>query len=123
MAKLKLISGQGSPILAQAIADKLKITLTPIKIKNFADGEIYVRIGEKVRGDDVFLIQSTPAQVNDYLMELLITIDALKRASAGQINVAVPYLCYSRQDRKTRSRGQTGGQSDYQSRRRPFADG
>jgi len=104
MTKLKLISGQGSNILAQTIADKLKIPLTPIKIKNFADGEIYVRIGEKVRGDDVFLIQSTPAPVNDYLIELLITIDALKRASAGRINVVCPYLCYSRQDRKTRSR-------------------
>jgi ribose-phosphate pyrophosphokinase len=104
MARLKLVSGQGNLPLSQLVSQNLKIPLTPIKIKTFADGEIYVRIEEKVRGDDVFLIQSMPTRVNDYLMEMLITIDALHRASAGRINVVCPYMGYSRQDRKSRSR-------------------
>jgi len=104
MKKIQLISGNGNLILSKEISKHLKIPLTPITIKNFADGEIYVRIEEKVRNDDVFVIQSISAPANDRLMELLIIIDALKRASAGSINIVCPYLCYSRQDRKVVSR-------------------
>ena len=102
--KIKLISGHSHPILARKIAQLLKIPLTPTETKAFADGEIYVRIKENVRGDDIFVIQSLSAPVNEHLMELLITIDALRRASAGKINVICPYLAYSRQDRKAASR-------------------
>jgi len=102
--KIKLISGHSHPILARKIAQLLKIPLTPTETKAFADGEIYVRIKENVRGDDIFVIQSLSAPVNEHLMELLITIDALRRASAGKINVVCPYLAYSRQDRKVVSR-------------------
>lgn len=104
MKKLKLIAGRGNPSLAQKIANQLKEPLTPVQINSFANGEIYARICEKVRDDDIFIIQSTSSPVNDQLMELLITIDALKRASAGRINVVAPYLCYGRQDRKIISR-------------------
>jgi ribose-phosphate pyrophosphokinase len=82
----------------------LKVPLTPIEDKRFADGEIYIRIKEKVRGNDVYIIQSLCAPANDGLMETLIMVDALRRASAGRINLICPYLCYSRQDRKAGSR-------------------
>lgn len=104
MGRIHLISGRSHPALAQKIARLLKTPLTPIEIKTFADGEIYVRIKQKVRGDDVFLIQTLSSPVNEHLMELLITIDALHRASAARINVVCPYLAYSRQDRKVVSR-------------------
>lgn len=104
MNKLQLISGRGNPEIAKEISKYLKIPLTPINIKTFADGEIYVRIEEKVRGDDIFLIQSCSSPVNERLMETLIIADALRRASAGRINLICPYLCYSRQDRKAVSR-------------------
>lgn len=104
MTKLQLISCRGNLPLSQKISKHLKVPLTPVLIKSFADGEIYIRIMEKVRNDDVFIIQSLSSPANDNLMELLIMIDALKRASAGRINVVCPYLCYSRQDRKARSR-------------------
>lgn len=104
MGKIQLISGQSHPALAQKIARLLKIPLTPVEVKTFADGEIYVRIEKKVRGDDVFLVQSLSPPVNEHLVELLITIDALRRASVGRINVICPYLGYSRQDRKVMSR-------------------
>jgi ribose-phosphate pyrophosphokinase len=104
MGKLQLISGSLSRELADKISTSLKIPLTQIEDKRFADGEIYIRIKGKVRGDDVYIIQSLAAPVNDNLMELLILIDALKRASVGRINLICPYLCYSRQDRKAESR-------------------
>lgn len=104
MNKIKLISGTAHPKLAQEISKLLKIPLTPIEIKNFADGEIYVRVGETVRGGDIFVIQSLNGPANDNLMQLLIIVDALRRASAGRINLICPYLCYSRQDRKAASR-------------------
>jgi ribose-phosphate pyrophosphokinase len=104
MGKIQLISGTGNPKLAQKIAKELKTPLTPAIIKTFVNGEIYVKVLKKVRGDDIFFIQSFTSAVNDQLMELLIMIDALKRASAGRINVVCPYLCYGRQDRKITSR-------------------
>ncbi|GAI39983.1 unnamed protein product, partial [marine sediment metagenome] len=104
VGRIRLISGRSHLILARKIAKLLKTPLTPIEIKTFADGEIYVRIKEKVRGDDIFLIQSLSSPVNEHLIELLITIDALRRASAARINVVCPYLAYSRQDRKIVSR-------------------
>ena len=104
MEKIQLISGRGNPVLAQKISQYLKVPLSPVIIKNFANGEIYVKIEEKVRGNDVFVIQTLSSPVNENLMELLIMIDALHRASAERINVVCPLLCYSRQDRKTTSR-------------------
>lgn len=104
MSRLRLIAGSSSQDLAEKISALTKISLTPIEDKRFANGEIYVRIKGKVRGDDVYIIQSLVAPANDNLMELLIIIDALKRASAGRINLICPNLCYSRQDRKTESR-------------------
>ena len=104
MEKIKVISGRSHPALARKITQLLKIPLVPVESKTFADGEIYVRIKEKVRGDDIFIIQSLSSPVNEHLMELLITIDALRRASAEKINVVCPYLAYSRQDRKAASR-------------------
>ncbi len=104
MNKIQLISGTAHLKLAQKIAKNLDVPLTPIEIKNFADGEIYVKIGKKVRGDDIYIIQSLVGPVNDNLMQMLIIIDALKRASAKRINLICPYLCYSRQDRKVTSR-------------------
>jgi len=104
MGKIQLISGRSHPKLAQKISKLLKTPLTPTEIKAFADGEIYVRIKKKVRGDDIFLIQSLSSPVNEHFVELLVMIDALRRASAGRINVVCPYLGYSRQDRKATSR-------------------
>ncbi len=104
MRKLQLIAGKSNLELAQEISKKLKVPLTPVEDKFFANGEIYVRIKEKVRGNDVYIIQSMDAPVNDRLMETLILVDALKRASAGRINLICPQLGYSRQDRKTASR-------------------
>jgi ribose-phosphate pyrophosphokinase len=102
MAKeMVLIAGSANQELAEDIAGKLKIALHPIEVKQFADGEMYVRIGKSVRGMRVFVIQPTSPPTNDTLMELLLIIDALKRSSAKEINVVVPYFGYSRQDRKT----------------------
>jgi len=104
MSKMHLITGSSNPRMAKQIASVLKIRLTPVEIKRFADGEVYTRVKQKVRGDDVFIFQSFSRPVNDHLMELLVMIDALKRASAGRINVLSPYMAYSRQDRKVKSR-------------------
>ncbi|MBP9818048.1 ribose-phosphate pyrophosphokinase [Candidatus Shapirobacteria bacterium] len=104
MAKLQLVAGSSHPILAAEIARILKTPLTSVEDKSFANGEIYVRIREKVRGNDVFLIQTIGEPVNDRLMETLILIDALKRSSAGRINLICPHIAYSRQDRKVTSR-------------------
>ena len=102
--KIKLFAGNGSRKLAQAIADKLKMQLSDAEVGTFSDGECAVHIGETVRGCDVFVIQSTAFPVNDNLMELLVMIDALRRASAGRITAVIPYFGYARQDRKARAR-------------------
>ena len=101
---MKLISGTANNTLAKNIADVLDIPLTSVEIERFRDQEIFVRINENVRGEDIFLIQPTSAPANDHLMELLILIDALVRASAQRITAVVPYFGYARQDRKTGGR-------------------
>jgi len=101
---MKLISGSANEPLAAAIADVLDVPLTNVETKRFRDQEIFVKINENVRGEDIFLIQPTSAPANDHLMELLIMIDALVRASAQRITAVVPYYGYARQDRKTGGR-------------------
>lgn len=97
---IKLITGNANPALANAISEHLDCPLTPTVVKPFSDGEIRIEIGDNVRGNDVFVIQSTCQPVNDNLMELCLMIDALKRASAKRITPVVPYYGYARQDRK-----------------------
>ena len=97
---MKLMAGNSNLPLAQAIAGYLEIPLTNANVRRFADEEIFVEILENVRGEDVFLLQSTSYPVNDNLMELLIMVDALKRASAKRITAVLPYFGYARQDRK-----------------------
>jgi ribose-phosphate pyrophosphokinase len=97
---MKLISGNGNLPLAQAIASYVELPLTQASVRRFADEEIFVEIHENVRGEDVFVLQSTSYPANDNLMELLIMIDALKRASAKRITAVMPYFGYARQDRK-----------------------
>lgn len=101
---IKLFAGRSNVKLAQEIADYLGTSIGPMVIKNFADGEIYVQVKESVRGDDVFIIQPLCNPVNENLMELLIIIDAFKRASAKTITAVIPYYGYARQDRKTSGR-------------------
>ena len=101
---IKIFTGNSHPELAKEIADILGIPLGRAKVSTFSDGEISVDIDETVRGADVFLVQSTSAPVNNNLMELLIMIDAFKRASAGRVTVVMPYYGYARQDRKAKSR-------------------
>jgi len=97
---LKLVAGNSNPRLAVAIAAVLEVPLTQVEVRRFADMEIFVEIQENVRGADVFVIQSTSYPANDHLMELLIIIDALRRASARRITAVIPYYGYARQDRK-----------------------
>ncbi|MBM3929140.1 MAG: ribose-phosphate pyrophosphokinase [Sphingomonadales bacterium] len=97
---MKLIAGNSNTPLAQAIADYCEIPLTKANVRRFADEEIFVEILENVRGEDVFVLQSTSYPANDNLMETLIIIDALKRASAKRITAVLPYFGYARQDRK-----------------------
>jgi ribose-phosphate pyrophosphokinase len=97
---IKLVSGNSNPALAEAIGSHLKTSLAKAIVRRFADNEIFVEIQENVRGADVFLIQSTSFPANDHLMELLIIIDALRRASARRITAVIPYFGYARQDRK-----------------------
>lgn len=99
-----LFSGRANPVLSQEIAAQLKVDLGQVSIEDFPDGEIGVQIKENVRGRDVFVVQSLARQPNFYLMELLILIDALKRASARNIIAILPYYCYARQDRKDKGR-------------------
>jgi ribose-phosphate pyrophosphokinase len=101
---MKLISGNANKTLAQAIADHLDAPLAGAQFKRFKDNEVFVAIDENVRGEDVFLIQSTSFPANDNLMELLIGIDALRRASARRITAVIPYYGYGRQDRKVGGR-------------------
>jgi len=97
---MKILAGNSNLPLARAIAGYLEMPLTDAAVRRFADDEVFVEIHENVRGEDVFVIQSTSAPANDNLMELLICIDALRRASAKRITAVVPYFGYARQDRK-----------------------
>ena len=101
---IKIFSGRAHHFLAHDIANHIGISLGTIQIKNFSDGEIYVRVQESIRGDDVFIVQSLCEPVNRNLVELLIMIDAFKRASAKTITAVIPYYAYARQDRKTSGR-------------------
>ena len=97
---MKLISGNANLPLARAISNYMELPLTDVSVRRFADDEIFVEIHENVRGEDMFIIQSTSYPVNDNLMELLICTDALRRASAKRITAVLPYFGYARQDRK-----------------------
>jgi len=101
---IKIFTGNSNVDLAKEIADKLGLPLGNSNVNTFSDGEIAVDINETVRGIDVFVVQSTNSPVNDNLMELLIMIDAFKRASAGRITAVIPYYGYARQDRKAKAR-------------------
>ena len=97
---MKILTGNANPQLAEAISAYLNIPLTKAKITRFSDQEVFVEIHENVRGEDVFVIQPTPFPANDHMMELLVSIDALRRASAQRITAVIPYFGYARQDRK-----------------------
>lgn len=101
---IKIFTANASSDLAKKIAEHLGVSLGDAQVGKFSDGEIYVNINETVRGSDVFVVQSTCDPVNDNLMELLIMIDAFKRASAGRITAVMPYFGYARQDRKAKAR-------------------
>jgi ribose-phosphate pyrophosphokinase len=101
---MKLICGTVHPEFSQKVAEHLKLELCDIKIKRFYDTEVYVKVNEKVRGEDTYVIQPTSRPVNDNLMELLLIIDALKRSSVNRINVVMPYFGYARQDRRASAR-------------------
>src|SRR3974390_935534 len=102
--RLCLFAGTSNRSLAQKIAETLGTPLSQSTIRTFSDGEVFVEINENVRGKDVYILQSTCAPVNDHLMELLIMIDALKRASVNSVTAVIPYYGYSRQDRKVAPR-------------------
>jgi ribose-phosphate pyrophosphokinase len=102
--KTVIFSGRGNPALADRISEYLEMPLGRIKLTNFSDGENYCQILENVRGRDVFVIQPTCQPVNDNLVELLLIMDALKRASAQRVNAVIPYYGYARQDRKDKPR-------------------
>lgn len=104
MNKLKIFSGNSNIPLAREICGHLAVPLGAAKVRSFSDGEVMVEIGENVRGRDVYIVQSTCAPANDNLMELLIMVDALKRASAARITAVIPYFGYARQDRKVAPR-------------------
>ncbi|SHH36368.1 ribose-phosphate pyrophosphokinase [Ferrimonas marina] len=103
MPDIKLFTGNANPELAKLIAQRLYSALGSAEVGRFSDGEISVQINENVRGSDVFIIQSTCAPTNDNLMELVVMVDALRRASAGRITAVIPYFGYARQDRRVRS--------------------
>src|SRR5438309_3124249 len=103
-SQLKVFSGRANVPLAEKIAQVLGDPLGKIELKNFPDGEFWARIDEDVRGRDVFVVQSTCHPVNENIMELLIMLDSLKRASAARITVVLPYYGYARQDRKAEGR-------------------
>jgi len=97
---MKLLACNSNLPLAQAMSDYLKVPLTKASIKRFADQEVFVEVQENVRGEDVFVIQSTGFPANDHIMELLVCLDALRRASARRVTAVIPYFGYARQDRK-----------------------
>src|SRR5919205_3698678 len=98
---MKLLAGNSNLPLARSIADYLEVPLTDASVRRFSDMEVFVEIHENVRGEDVFVLQSTSYPANDNLMELLVTFDALKRASARRTTAVIPYYGYARQDRKS----------------------
>lgn len=102
-SSLMIFTGNAIPALAESVAKQLNIPLGKATVGRFSDGEVMVEINENVRGKDVFVLQSTCAPTNDNLMEMMVMIDALKRASAGRITAAIPYFGYARQDRRVRS--------------------
>ena len=104
MSRLKIFSGSANPQLAEEIAEHLDLPLGEMDTYRFADGEVSVRLTESVRGQDVFVVQPTAPPVNEHLIELLVILDALRRASAARITAVIPYFGYARQDRKTRPR-------------------
>jgi ribose-phosphate pyrophosphokinase len=101
---MKILTCNSNPALAKGIADYLGLKLTNASVKRFADQEVFAEIHENVRGEDVFVVQSTSYPANDHIMELLVSLDALKRASAKRITAVIPYYGYARQDRKMGSR-------------------
>lgn len=103
MINIKLFCGNATPNLAKKIADELYINISDAYVGRFSDGEINIEIKENVRGGDIFIIQSTCYPTNDNIMELIVIIDALRRASAGRITAVIPYFGYARQDRRVRS--------------------
>jgi len=103
-SSIKLVAGNSNRPLAQGIGDYLKVPLTRCSVRRFADMEIFVEIQENVRGEDVFVVQSTSFPANDHLMELLIMIDAARRSSARRITAVIPYFGYARQDRRASGR-------------------
>ena len=123
---IKIFTANSNPKVAAEIAACLGLPVGKSEVKTFSDGEIAVSIQESVRGSDVFVVQSTCTPVNDNLMELLIMIDAFKRASAGRVTAVMPYFGYARQDRKGKSQRpdlcKTGCRPHYRSWRRPRAD-
>ena len=100
---LMVFTGNANPKLASDVVKRLNISLGRANVGRFSDGEVSCEILEHVRGHDVFVLQSTCAPTNDNLMELMVMVDALKRASAGRITAAIPYFGYARQDRRSRS--------------------
>ncbi len=102
--RLKVFSGSANPALAEEVAELLDVPLGEMEVFRFADGEVSVRIAESVRGEDVFVIQPTSPPVNEHLLELLVILDALRRASAARVTAVIPYFGYARQDRKTKPR-------------------
>src|ERR1700727_3820061 len=101
---MKIVACNANRPLAEAVAATLQLPLTRASIRRFADMEVFVEIQENVRGEDVFVIQPTSFPANDNLMELLITLDALRRSSARRLTAVIPYFGYARQDRKTAPR-------------------
>jgi ribose-phosphate pyrophosphokinase len=101
---IKIVTGNAHPIMAKEIADHLGLPLSAAEVRKFSDGEIYVEMKENVRGADVYIIQPTCTPVNDHLMELVLMVDALRRASARRITAVLPYYGYARQDRKVAPR-------------------
>lgn len=102
-SRMTIFTGNANPTLAQAVANNLNLPLGKAKVGRFSDGEIMVEVREHIRGKDVFIIQPTCTPTNDHLMELLVLVDAARRASAGRVTTVIPYFGYSRQDRRTRS--------------------
>ena len=125
LERIRVFSGNANMTLAQNICKNLGISLGKANVATFSDGETRVEINENVRGMDVFIIQPTCPPVNDHLMELLIMIDAMKRASADRITAVIPYYGYARQDRKVAPRapiyGQARGRSHHHGGREPGA--
>ena len=97
---MHIISGNSNPVLANQISTELKVKIIDVTVTRFSDQEVFVEINENIRGKNIFVIQSTSMPANDHIMELLITIDALKRASANTVTAVIPYFGYARQDRK-----------------------